>query len=494
MKIQKVISVSIVSMVLVMGAAGAVPLFMDYQGRLADATGKPIAGSAEVIFTFFASETGGSALAGFSDTDTVMTTPEGLYATLIGDDPGLPIPTAVFAGDSVWLNVRINGEDMLPRKRITALAYSVRSANVDGLTTANVSQFFTLWQTMPDGDGDGHTKLTLGGDDCNDMDSTVYPGAPELCDRKDNDCDGLVDEGCMLLYRDHDSDGYGVTTDFIWGSQPAGEYSATQPGDCNDAISGIKPGATELCDGVDNNCDTQIDDGAACPAGQSCIGGTCVQTDMDMDGFSPDDGDCDDNDSDTYPGAPEKCDALDNNCDGMLDENAVCPPGQTCDHGRCVDIDEDWDGFSPNNGDCNDRDNQIYPGAIEVCDGKDNDCDGIIDDGAQCSGGAYCSGGQCIQPTCTDYLKNGDETDVDCGGGTCPKCSDGKVCAVSADCQSGVCSGNICRTPMCNDFVKNGTETDVDCGGGTCPQCTSGKNCAVGADCQSGVCTAGKCQ
>lgn len=90
-------------------------------------------------------------------------------------------------------------------------------------------------------------------------------------------------------------------------------------------------------------------------------------------------------------------------------------------------------------------------------------------------------------PTCSDSARNGAETDVDCGGGTCPACADGKACGAARDCASGVCSAT-CQAPTCGDGVRNGAETDADCGGGTCPPCGAGKACSVGADCASFAC------
>ena len=90
-------------------------------------------------------------------------------------------------------------------------------------------------------------------------------------------------------------------------------------------------------------------------------------------------------------------------------------------------------------------------------------------------------------PTCTDKIKNGTETGVDCGGGKCPKCGKGGGCAGAADCVSGVCSGGKCLEATCTDNVKNGAETDIDCGGGTCVACAAGKTCGKAADCASGV-------
>jgi hypothetical protein len=91
-------------------------------------------------------------------------------------------------------------------------------------------------------------------------------------------------------------------------------------------------------------------------------------------------------------------------------------------------------------------------------------------------------------------VKNGKETDVDCGGGVCTKCVPGKVCSLGADCTSAVCKAGLCQAPTCSDATKNGTETGVDCGGGACATCPAGQGCGAGTDCQSGVCTGGVCQ
>jgi hypothetical protein len=96
-------------------------------------------------------------------------------------------------------------------------------------------------------------------------------------------------------------------------------------------------------------------------------------------------------------------------------------------------------------------------------------------------------------PTCDDGKRNQDETDVDCGGSTCPVCPADSACLVGGDCASGVCLAGFCRAPTCSDSVANGSETDVDCGGPTCPQCPTGGGCTTGTDCQSLVCSAGTC-
>ena len=94
-------------------------------------------------------------------------------------------------------------------------------------------------------------------------------------------------------------------------------------------------------------------------------------------------------------------------------------------------------------------------------------------------------------PSCTDGKKNGDETDVDCGG-TCPgKCGAGRACGAAGDCESGVCTDGKCAAPAgpgCDDGEKNGNETGKDCGGGACPGCPVGEGCIVGTDCESLAC------
>ena len=111
---------------------------------------------------------------------------------------------------------------------------------------------------------------------------------------------------------------------------------------------------------------------------------------------------------------------------------------------------------------------------------------------SDCSSGA-CTGKVCAAPSCSDTTKNGAETDVDCGGGSCGQCADSRACTTATDCMSAVCSGKICAAPTCTDTAKNGTETDLDCGG-TCGPCGLGLSCAMGTDCGTNLCKQGSCQ
>ncbi len=257
------------------------------------------------------------------------------------------------------------------------------------------------------------------GGDCDDVNGDLNPGAVEVCDGVDNNCDDLVDADdpnfdssvVVLAYADADTDGFGdPNTSVDACTAPAG-YVADST-DCNDADIAINPDAAEVCDGVDNNCDTLFD--ADDPLVDLTTTGT-YYADVDNDGFGSaidfqescsvpvgyvvDSTDCDDADFERNPGAPEICDGKDNNCDvaaGLLIDDADPLLDQSTAQLQYVDA--DGDGFGPEDtlfvactvnlgntlvpGDCDDADPDRSPNAAEVCDGKDNNCDaaGLIDD------------------------------------------------------------------------------------------------------------------
>ncbi len=238
-----------------------------------------------------------------------------------------------------------------------------------------------------DADGDGFP----GADDCDDADASVHPSAVELCNGVDDNCDGIIDDGLKsIFFMDEDADGYGDPTKTTEAcNAPSGHV--TNDDDCRDDDAGVYPGAEELCNGIDDDCDTAIDedidevhyadtDGDGFGDPESAVVGCADPSAYVLDGT-----DCDDRADDVFPGAPEVCDGRDNNCNDEVDEGLLTT--------FYIDLDGDgWgsvaasiesctepEGYVSTAGDCNDRRADVHPGAAEVCNGYVDDCDADID-------------------------------------------------------------------------------------------------------------------
>ena len=228
--------------------------------------------------------------------------------------------------------------------------------------------------------------------DCDDTNPAVNPDADELCNDLDDDCDGDTDE--EVVYSDYyaDSDGDGFGDDLLGNFCNPPANSSLVSGDCNDSDPLAYPGATEICNNDDDNCNEEVDEN---------LDFATYFFDEDGDGFGDSflgnfcsapanssllNGDCNDDDSGVYPNAPEFCNDADDNCDGQIDEGLFT---------SIYYADEDGDGFggqslgefcfppansSANSDDCNDNDASVNPEAAEVCNGEDDDCDGDIDE------------------------------------------------------------------------------------------------------------------
>jgi hypothetical protein len=256
-----------------------------------------------------------------------------------------------------------------------------------------------------DADNDGHT---VADGDCDDGDALIHPDADEVCNEKDDDCDGVIDEDPVFApswYLDADGDGYGDRTaslqacsapdGYVAGGATAGDF------DCDDTEPMSHPTAEERCDGYDNDCDSEVDEDAVDLATwYADLDGdgygnpdTVVHACAAADGHVADNTDCDDDAVTAHPGAVEYCDGLDNDCDDEIDTDAIFG---TVSWYR----DEDGDGHGDPDisvescdgpigsvrlgDDCDDANIDRSPSETEVCDGVDNNCDLRIDEDHVC--------------------------------------------------------------------------------------------------------------
>jgi len=331
--------------------------------------------------------------------------------------------------------------------------------------------------STPDGSGETWIGAACDGIDadlCNEGEFACVNGqqecsdnsgdSVEVCDGVDNDCDGSIDEGVQhTYYGDADEDGYGNPAATVEACSPP-EGFVENGSDCDDSNANVKPGAAELCDGVDNDCSAATADGSA----ESWYESACDGADTDLcnegvnlcvNGVK----ECSDKSSNTQ----EVCDGMDNDCDGQIDEGvkvtfyADADGDGSGNPGVTIEACDQPETYVKYGADCNDGNAGIHPGVIEICDGVDNDCDGLIDeapaffscmDGDLCNGVESCVDGHCeagIPWACDDG--NGC-TDDSCDAvlgcqfvyNTEP-CDDGNPGTCGDICSEGVCAG----TPGC---------------------------------------------
>jgi hypothetical protein len=372
-----------------------------------------------------------------------------------------------------------------------------------------------------DRDGDGFDSYSAGcttGNDCDDTDPNIYPGAAELCNLEDDDCDGLIDE---------DFDTGGSCSIGVGECADDGVYVCSQDG--LSAVCDAVPGSptAEVCDGLDNDCDGIVDEDLTRPTecgigacqstgaetcslgvwgGDTCMPGTpspeicgngvdddcngiIDDADIDQDSYIAAEcggTDCDDSNAAVHPGAEEICNAVDDDCDGTIDEGLT--RSTACGQGECAGN----TGFETCTlGNWGDDTCDPFEGAVtELCDNLDNDCDGLTDEdftdlGETCSvgvGACYaigvyvCSvthgGTECNalpgQPTGTD--DNCNLIDEDCDG-----IVDEDYVPYTTDCGVGVCASTgqmVCVEGQLSDTCQAGTGStelcdaiDNDCDG-----------------------------
>ncbi|MBK9013542.1 MAG: hypothetical protein IPM82_05365 [Saprospiraceae bacterium] len=275
---------------------------------------------------------------------------------------------------------------------------------VGGIDNGLVFQDYYL-----DGDGDTYgagaavnacqspgANYVLVNGDCNDANANVNPGEIEVCNGVDDNCAGGIDDGLVFqdYYLDGDGDTYGTGAAVNACQSPGPDYVLVD-GDCDDDNAAVNPAATEVCNDIDDDCDSQIDenivfqdyylDGDGDTYGAGAAVNACQSPGAN---YVLVNGDCNDANANVNPGEMEVCNDIDDDCDSQIDENIVFQDyyldgdGDTYGAGTAVNACQ-----SPGanyvlvNGDCNDANANVNPGEIEVCNGIDDNCAGGIDEG-----------------------------------------------------------------------------------------------------------------
>ena len=249
-----------------------------------------------------------------------LCTPQGDYTSLVSGDCNDLNPTVKGGSVEICNGLDDDCDGVVDQEGSAGCVVFFKDTDGDGFGD-ETDQKCLCHQTGP--------YKTLVAGDCDDEDIGISPNAIEACNGHDDNCNGVTDEQdaifCVPYLRDADKDGFGVTGLSQCLCAPAGDYLALASGDCDDTNPALNPKAVEDCDGIDNNCNFVIDDDCDkdndgyCSSKKKVIGfpDTCP-----LGG-----GDCVDYDAGIYPFAEEVCDGVDNDCDGDVDEGVQAPCG-----------------------------------------------------------------------------------------------------------------------------------------------------------------------
>ncbi|HYV18901.1 MAG TPA: putative metal-binding motif-containing protein [Verrucomicrobiae bacterium] len=471
--------------------SAATPQTIKVQGSLTDrASGNPLPaqGAYNMTFALFDAEFGGLPITTIGPLSVDVQ--QGRFQV------DLPLSTGQFQLPDRYLQITVGGETLTPRVRLTSAPYALvsdQAATASSSSTAAVAMNVaagavgtsgladgavtapklgipcqtgeilirdtTGWTCRPAPGGaicvpgsyvtcytgpagtQGVGTCKAGASACNAA-GTAFEGcagqtlpATEVCDAKDNDCDGSVDEENVCPpCPDADQDG-------------SPDAACTGGTDCNDQNPAIHPGQPELCNGLDDDCNPQTNDGSADPG----IGAPCDGADGDhcIEGIRFCTGGtlaC----NDTTPTNPEVCNGVDDDCDGVVPAN---------------EADQDGDGFRVCNGDCLDTNPTVHPGGTELCDGFDNDCNPATTDGSQDpQAGAACDGPD------ADFCPEGVRA--------CSPTSHTLVCNDTTGDNREICNG---IDDDCNPSTPDGSQdTRVGaCDGPDSDKCVEGHNLCV---------------
>ena len=504
------------------GPSAATPQTIKVQGALTDrVSGNPVPaqGVFNMTFALFDNEFGGLPIT------TVGPLPVDVQQGRFQAE--LPLSTAQFQLPDRYLSITVNGETLTPRIRLTSTPFALvadQSATASSSSTAGVALSVTAGGVgtaalasgavtsdklgIPCANGEilvrsggawvcaaqpqtgticgpgsfvscytgpagtlnvgacraGAAHCNAAGTAFEGCEGQIVPIA-EVCDAADNNCDGATDEA-NICPPCPDADGDGFTDAACVGGT-----------DCNDQVATIHPGRPELCNGYDDDCNSQTIDGTGDPqAGTDCDGG---DSDACLEGVRF----CASGNllcSDTTGGIIELCNGLDDDCNGSLPAS---------------EQDNDGDGYKPCTGDCNDANAAIHPGVPDICDAYDNDCDSSTPNG---SGDGQQSGLPCDGPdpdlclegvsTCTS---NGTFQCSDATGGTFDVCNglDDDCDPSSPDGSEDFFIGQTCDGPDADNCMEgayvctNGTTVCTDNTGNTVEVCGD----AIDNDCDGAI-------
>ena len=331
--------------------------------------------------------------------------------------------------------------------------------NCDGNVDESTASDAGTWYADTDADGFGNPNswvkscgqpsgYVADNTDCDDTKGDVSPADPELCSTTyDDNCDGAVNESTATdagsWWMDGDADGFGLSGTLMKScTQPSG--FAGNATDCLDSDPNVHPGATEWCNGEDDNCDGNADEGfnlaTACSEGI----GVCAQNGTFVCNQAGTDVECSATANPSAAG-PESCNGWDDDCDDTADEGCDDDADGWCDSAMAYAA-----GAACAMGDCLDTDASVHPMAPEQCNAVDNDCDGTADEGCDDDGDGWCDSAMQVWPTAT--------------------CTDGDC--VDTDANVHPAMEEVCSTPY-DDNCDGKTDVKLD---GTTPACDSCAN------------------
>jgi hypothetical protein len=363
--------------------------------------------------------------------------------------------------------------------------FAIETCNgIDDNCNTLVDDGLVLLNYYVDNDGDGYGAGTAinacsspgsgyvaNNTDCNNSNATIEPGALEICNGIDDNCNSLIDDGLTFLnyYIDTDADGYGAGTATNACSSPGPTFVSNNL-DCNNTNAAIRLGAIEICNSIDDNCNSSIDEGLSflnyyidTDGDGYGAGAATYSCNNPGTGYVNNNTDCNNSNPTINPAATEICNTLDDNCNGVINEGIIFLTYYLdADHdgyylsslSACVSQGANYSTTGGVLGDCNDGNPSVHAGAIEICgNGTDENCDGIDP--------------TCIIPGCTNPIASNFNPSANLENGSCIiyGCLDPSADNFNpqANTSNQSCIYYGCIDPFANNFDPTANTDDYSC-------------------------------